>query len=129
VGFPGETDGEFAETLELIESIPFSNMHVFQYSTRSGTPAATMDNQIPATVKKTRSDILLNVAKRKKADFSNALVGKSCAVLIEKIDSTGKSSGWTQEYLRAEITNQSPKRNEIVEFVPARAVDGMLFDN
>ena len=129
VGFPGETDDDFAETMGLIESIPFSNMHVFQYSTRSGTPAATMDDQVPAPVKKVRSDILLKVAKKKRADFAEALVGRSCAVLIEKLDSAGQSSGWTEEYLRAEITNQSPKRNEIVEFVPTRATDGMLFDN
>ena len=128
VGFPGETDAEFNDTVKLIEEIPFSNIHVFQYSKRSGTPAATMDSQILSSEKKARSDLLLDIAKQKKADFAESMVNRHCSVLIEKLAPDGIASGWTDQYIWAEISSQRPKRNEIVDFTPTQAIGGVLLE-
>ena len=127
-GFPGETEEEFEETMNLVDQIPFSNMHIFQYSIREGTPAATMPMQVEATAKKSRADALLVVSRSKKATFAKHLIGKTCSVLIEGGSDEGIASGWTSEYIRAEISSQSPQINEIVEFIPKQSVDGILMD-
>ena len=67
VGFPGETEAEFAETRRLIEDLPFTYLHVFTFSARPGTPAATMPNQVPVNVARDRNQILRDLASEKEA--------------------------------------------------------------
>lgn len=83
VGFPGETDAEFEETRHMIEELAFSYLHVFRFSPRPGTPAATMENQVhPETISR-RSKILRDLAAEKKNLFERAMIGSEREVVIE----------------------------------------------
>src|SRR5262249_17498931 len=75
VGFPGETDAEFNETRRMIEELPFTYLHVFTFSARPGTPAATMRNQVPVHISRERNRILRELATHKKRDFMRSFVG------------------------------------------------------
>ena len=80
VGFPAETDEEFEETLDFVREIGFSRIHVFKYSPRKGTPAASFENQIHGSIKNERSERLIKLANQLMKDFSLKQVGKSMEV-------------------------------------------------
>ena len=84
VGFPGETEEQFQNTVSLIKEISFSDLHVFKYSPRKGTPAATFPNQIPAEVKEERSQYLLEMTKMLQEQYASNFINKVGKVLLEK---------------------------------------------
>ncbi|MFZ9394925.1 MAG: tRNA (N6-isopentenyl adenosine(37)-C2)-methylthiotransferase MiaB [Erythrobacter sp.] len=84
VGFPGETEAEFAETLALVDAVGYAQAFSFKYSPRPGTPAATMDGQIAREVMDDRLKRLQDRLNRDQLAFNRASVGKSCAVLVER---------------------------------------------
>ena len=84
VGFPGETDADFAATLGLVEEIGFVQAYSFKYSPRPGTPAAAMDSQIPDTVKSERLGILQDVLKSQQLAFNRSCVGRVLPVLLDR---------------------------------------------
>ncbi|WP_324262642.1 tRNA (N6-isopentenyl adenosine(37)-C2)-methylthiotransferase MiaB [Altererythrobacter sp. H2] len=90
VGFPGETDAEFADTLKLVDAVGYAQAYSFKYSPRPGTPAATMDGQIAPQVMDERLQRLQAALNRDQHAFNQASVGKRCAVLVER---TGKLPG------------------------------------
>ncbi len=90
VGFPGETEAEFAETLQLVDAVGFAHAYSFMYSPRPGTPAAAMDGQVPREVMEDRLQRLQAALGRHQLAFNRASVGKTCAVLIER---RGKKPG------------------------------------
>lgn len=106
VGFPGETDAEFAETMQFVEEMAFSRLHVFRYSRRSGTPAARFPNQIPATVKEERSHSLIALGEKLSEQFHKAYVGKELPVLVEQVEG-GHGVGLTDNYIRVEFPSAS----------------------
>jgi hypothetical protein len=75
VGFPGETDADFAETVDVVERVAYDNAFVFRYSRRPGTPAADMSDQVPDAVKAERNAVLLEVSGRVAAQQSRRLAG------------------------------------------------------
>jgi threonylcarbamoyladenosine tRNA methylthiotransferase MtaB len=77
VGFPGETDAEFNETVRMIESLPFTYLHVFTYSPRPGTPAAGRRDQVPVHAARERNRILRDIAAEKKLAFMKSFIGKT----------------------------------------------------
>jgi threonylcarbamoyladenosine tRNA methylthiotransferase MtaB len=79
-GFPGETDAEFEETRTFIERLPFTYLHVFTYSERAGTPAAT-SQQIPMEVRRDRNRILRELAARKNLEFRRGMIGRTVSVI------------------------------------------------
>ena len=83
VGFPGETDAEFAETMQFVEQIGFAKVHVFPYSRREGTKAAEYPDQVPQTIKQARAAQLSALADRIRAEHLAARVGQTCEVLVE----------------------------------------------
>lgn len=85
-GFPGESEAEFAETLRLIQELPFSDLHVFPYSRRSGTQAADMPDQVPGAVITKRAELLRECASSKKAAFLSKQVGSQLQVLVHGYD-------------------------------------------
>lgn len=104
VGFPGETEEEFEQTRQFLEAVNFYEMHVFPYSRREGTVAAARKDQVPETVKKRRSEILLALAKKQAKAFRESYIGESVEVLFEeqkKIDGVSCQVGYTGEYVRA----------------------------
>lgn len=84
VGFPGETDEDFEATLKLVEEARFAHAYSFKYSSRPGTPASTMDEQVPEEVKRERLDRLQAAIEAGYARFNGAFVGKTMPVLFEK---------------------------------------------
>ncbi|MEM6477060.1 MAG: tRNA (N6-isopentenyl adenosine(37)-C2)-methylthiotransferase MiaB [Pseudomonadota bacterium] len=84
VGFPGETEAEFADTLALVDAVGYAHAYSFKYSPRPGTPAATMDNQIAAEVMDDRLQRLQKLILRDQIAFNAASVGRRCSVLIER---------------------------------------------
>jgi tRNA-2-methylthio-N6-dimethylallyladenosine synthase len=84
VGFPGETDAEFAETLKLVEQVGYAQCFSFKYSPRPGTPAATMDGQIAAEVMDDRLQRLQAALNHSQHAFNLASAGKRCTVLVER---------------------------------------------
>ncbi|MDQ2877693.1 MAG: tRNA (N6-isopentenyl adenosine(37)-C2)-methylthiotransferase MiaB [Pseudomonadota bacterium] len=84
VGFPGETEVDFADTLSLVDSVGYAQAFSFKYSPRPGTPAADMADQVPAEVMDDRLQRLQTALNRDQAAFNAASVGRRCAVLIER---------------------------------------------
>jgi len=102
VGFPGETDQEFADTYAFTETIGFSRIHVFQYSPRRGTPAASYEEQVPSQVKEKRSRALIELGSRLQRSFLEQFIGRELTVLFEEesLDREGFIKGYTDHYLK-----------------------------
>lgn len=103
VGFPGETDDLFGETIAFVKKIGFSKIHIFPYSKRKGTIAASMPNQIPYEIKKKRCRQLAAIEKEMRMDFYNKNIGRTDNVLIEVVNQNGVARGFTSNYLRTRI--------------------------
>ncbi|NPV90230.1 MAG: tRNA (N(6)-L-threonylcarbamoyladenosine(37)-C(2))-methylthiotransferase MtaB [Firmicutes bacterium] len=114
VGFPGETDQNFENSYRLVRDLGLSDLHVFKYSPRPGTPAAALSDQVPPPVKEERSKALLELAGRLRRDFARGFLGTTRGVLIEqqvpgkKQRPTGGSGtavweGYTDNYLRVAV--------------------------
>jgi threonylcarbamoyladenosine tRNA methylthiotransferase MtaB len=99
VGFPGETDAEFTETLEFCREMRFARIHVFPFSSRPGTEASTMPGQISAAVKKERSKIMLALAEESSRNFREQYPGRTMEVLWEQ-RAKGIWTGLTGNYIR-----------------------------
>src|SRR5690606_14000430 len=84
VGFPGETDSDFADTIDLVERVGYASAFSFKYSPRPGTPGAGFDDQIDEAVKTERLARLQNLLASQQTDFNRSLVGKRVRVLFEK---------------------------------------------
>lgn len=103
VGFPGETEEEFAQTERFLEMVHFSDMHIFKYSKRRGTKAADMPNQIDPQIQSVRSEKLIALGERMKDDFLEACKDQEQIVLIEEeteIDGTKYMTGHSKNYIR-----------------------------
>jgi tRNA-2-methylthio-N6-dimethylallyladenosine synthase len=90
VGFPGESDAEFEETLKIVEAVNYAQAYSFKYSPRPGTPAADMDEQVPATVMDERLQRLQALINAQQLAFNQASVAKRTSVLLER---AGKKPG------------------------------------
>jgi threonylcarbamoyladenosine tRNA methylthiotransferase MtaB len=95
-GFPGETDAEFEATRRLIQELPFTYLHVFTYSARPGTPAATMPNQVPIHVARERNKILRDLAAEKKLAFMQSFVGKVLEAITLNVVDSGPDGEFTE---------------------------------
>lgn len=118
VGFPGETEEEFQKTKEFVESVGFYETHVFKYSKREGTKAATMKNQVAEQVKAQRSNELIELNHRKREEIKAELQGKTVSVLLEeKIEKDGEEyfTGHTKEYVKVAVKNMNFKSNDVID--------------
>ena len=104
LGFPGETEALFDETMAALERLRFSHIHAFPYSQRRGTPAADMKDQVDTAEKKRRVELVNELSARQKEALLTSLVGQKAAVLIEKQDGT-TGEGFTENYERAVVGN------------------------
>ncbi|HWR75538.1 MAG TPA: MiaB/RimO family radical SAM methylthiotransferase, partial [Bacteroidales bacterium] len=100
VGFPGETAEDFGETYSFLERLPLSYLHVFAFSPRPGTPAATMPEQVKAAEKERRSKQLIKLSGRKRIQFMQSVTGNIYDVLLEKRSADSMLSGLTGNYIR-----------------------------
>ena len=100
VGFPGETDEEFTSTYNFLKEIELTQMHVFKYSIRKGTPAATMGDQVDPKIKHDRSEKLIKMSSKNFAKFASRFIGKELEVLFEKNVKDDVYEGLTTNYIR-----------------------------
>lgn len=101
VGFPGETDVEFQETIDVVKRVSFSRLHVFRYSKRRGTPAASFPDQVPPEVAGRRSQALIKLGRELAEEFAAQLIGASEELLIEEPSPRpGEWMGYGQRYMR-----------------------------
>ena len=114
VGFPGETDLEHQETLEFLKRIALTKTHIFKYSPRQGTPAASMSNQIHGTIKEERSRELQNLSNKNEENFHQAMVGGKHLVLLERWDGQF-AKGFTENYVEVEIEASEDLSGQIVK--------------
>lgn len=99
VGFPGESEAEFAETVAFIEALPVSHLHVFPYSRRPGTVAAGLPGQLSGTLKTARAETLRRLGAVKLAAFAASFVGRELEVVVERGGHGGGGKGLTRNYL------------------------------
>ena len=114
VGFPGETEEEFAQTKEYLKRIHFYEMHIFKYSRRQGTRAAVMEHQVPEEIKTKRSAQLLALAESMSREFRAYYVGKEEEVLFEEpmeVDGETWYTGYTKEYVKIAAKTSEPLDN------------------
>ncbi len=114
VGFPGESDADFARMCEFIEELPFSYLHVFTYSRRTGTDAASIKNQVDPQTHQRRSFVLRELSRRKRRNFMDSLVGTRQEVLFEPGDEATYLDGWTTNYARVRIPYQPEYINQVL---------------
>ncbi len=129
-GFPGETDKEFAETLDFIRSLRFAGGHVFPYSPRPGTAAARMAGQLPKAVQKERAKQLRDEFERQAELFANSFVGTEQQVLWESsrpLSEGGyETHGLTGNYLTVRKVFPQPMHNKIETVKLGTPIDGVL---
>ncbi len=124
VGFPGESEEEFAQTLDFVRRAGFYEIHVFKFSRRDGTRAASMANQLPEAVKARRSKALMALAEELKEEFLSWYQGKQVEVLFEEPvmkDGVRYYEGFTPEYVKVWYPTEESLENQImkVEFLPS----------
>ena len=120
VGFPGESEELFKETLNTLNRIKFSKIHVFPYSKRDGTAAALMPNQIDEAIKKDRSRVVFELSSKFEEEYAIKFIGSEIEVLVE----TG-NIGTSSNYLKV-LLNDNFKVNSIVKVIPKEYSDGLL---
>lgn len=98
VGFPGETEEEFNDSLDFVTDVAFAKVHVFPYSRRSGTVADKMPDQLTKSVKEERASRMTKATEEKRKEFLALQVGKTVEVLFEQINVDGLFEGYTKNY-------------------------------
>ena len=117
VGFPGETEEEFAQSKAFIDKVNFYETHVFKYSKRAGTRAAQMEDQVPDSVKTIRSNELLELTRRKQASYEEALIGTTQEVLMEEemvCQGEKYQVGHTKEYVKIGQKTEENLTNQLI---------------
>lgn len=114
VGFPGETDEDFQETLDFLQALEVSYLHVFTYSERANTTAIKLGEPVPISVRKERSKQLHWLSDRKKQQFYHSQLGKWRTVLFEQEEDEGKMYGFTENYLKVESIFDASLVNQLV---------------
>jgi threonylcarbamoyladenosine tRNA methylthiotransferase MtaB len=129
VGFPGETDSEFQETRRMVESLPFTYLHVFTYSPRPGTPAAAMGNQVPVHVARERNRILRQIAAAKKLAFMQKFAGSVLEAITLNVSGRDGNGEYTEALTDNYLSLRLRARHQPNRWIPARIEevrDGML---
>ena len=118
VGFPQETEEDFEESYEFVKNIRFYETHIFKYSRRHGTKAASMDGQLTEAAKAQRSDRMLELHEIRAREYEKAMIGKEMELLLEEeieIDGRPWYVGHSREYVRAVISKtDAHKVNDLV---------------
>ncbi|RMD92238.1 MAG: tRNA (N(6)-L-threonylcarbamoyladenosine(37)-C(2))-methylthiotransferase MtaB, partial [Calditrichaeota bacterium] len=116
VGFPGETEEAFQNTVKLLQELPFAYFHVFPYSEREGTPAVKMENKVDYHTKKARSQFLRELSNQKRLAFYQQFIGKTMRVLMEEPEG-GLFTGLTDNYVKVGIPVERELSNQFVNVI------------
>ncbi len=123
VGFPGETEEEFEQTKKFLKDIKFYKMHVFKYSPRKGTKAATMNAQVSGEIKEKRSNELICISNKNEQEYIEQFIGKEMEVLLEEQEGD-YIKGHTENYITVKIKANQGNENEL-RTVKLQKRDGM----
>ncbi len=133
VGFPQETEEDFEESYEFVKKIHFYETHIFKYSRRHGTKAASMDGQLTEAAKAQRSDRMLELHEIRAREYEEAMIGKKMELLLEEeieIDGRPWYVGHSREYVRAVISKTDAHRvNDLVTVKAVAFVRDHIFGN
>jgi threonylcarbamoyladenosine tRNA methylthiotransferase MtaB len=119
-GFPGETELEFTQAVDFIESLPFTYLHIFPYSERPGTPAADRDDQVPWQVRKERGRVLRQLAERKNREFRERMIGRTLSAVT-----LHDGAAMTSNYLTVELARSRAPKQMIEVQIGALANSGL----
>ena len=125
VGFPGETDTQFANTLAAATDLPFAYLHVFAYSKRPGTAASKLAPAVPGATVTSRRAALADLSRAKRMAYYQRYVGRTEDVLFETQDDTGRWTGLTNNYVRVGVTAAGDLANRIEPVMVEGAMDGL----
>jgi threonylcarbamoyladenosine tRNA methylthiotransferase MtaB len=114
VGFPGETDEEFNQTVEFLKSLDVSYLHVFTYSERPNTAAIDMENAVPLSTRHERNKRLRNLSFMKMSEHTRRHIGQTRKVLFEIQNKSGMMEGYTDNYIKINIPHRQDWVNQIV---------------
>ena len=126
VGFPGETDRDFEDSLRFVEQIGFSQLHVFRYSPRRGTPAAEYPDQLAPHISADRSQRMIVSGQRSSQTFRQQMVGKEAKVLIEDLRHGDLLMGSTGNYLRTAIDVPDSQINQVIPVTLTGVENGIM---
>ena len=133
VGFPGETDADFKQTLDLSEAVGFSKIHVFPFSQKKGTAAASMPDQISRDVKSERSRVLIDLGKRSSQAFMRTFIDRNLSVLFEQPRDSAVYEGYASNYIKTRVKSLTELTNQIrtvrVDYVKGECVYGTILQN
>ncbi|MFT5433413.1 MAG: threonylcarbamoyladenosine tRNA methylthiotransferase MtaB [Myxococcota bacterium] len=124
VGFPGESDADFQETYRYLRDLDFTYLHVFPYSPRRGTVAASMTDQVSPEVKRARSRLLVALSNERRQAHIDASVGESARVLVEDRRHEGQLRGYTEHYVPLLLDGPDTWRNQLVSVTIEASVAG-----
>ena len=124
VGFPGETDADFEESMRFVTACRFLKVHVFSYSIRPGTPAAEFPDQVPEDVKAGRSRTLSEAADAVRAELLQEHANTADTVLLEKPDAEGNFTGYTRRYIPVRVAAPQHEQGQIVTVRLGAETDG-----
>jgi threonylcarbamoyladenosine tRNA methylthiotransferase MtaB len=123
VGFPGESEKDFQDTLDLARELRFSHIHTFRYSRRKGTRADRMTDQVPEKVKAERSEIIRGISDQNKLEYFESMAGKTQRVLVEKVDENGMAHGYGEHYIPILFPSATAEKNKF-ETVLLKSIEG-----
>ena len=128
VGFPGETEADFQATCRVVEEAGFCKVHVFRFSPREGTPAATMPGQVPAPVKRRRMTELVELSRRLQQRYCEGLVGRQLEVLVEgpAKGSPGMLAGTADRWVQVELPAGPGRLDRLVRVTAEEAAGGRI---
>jgi len=126
VGFPGETDRDFEDSLRFVEQIGFSQLHVFRYSPRRGTPAAEYPDQLAPHISADRSQRMIELGRQSSQTFRQQMVGKEAKVLIEDLRHGDLLMGSTGNYLRTAIDVPDSQINQVIPVTLTGVENGIM---
>ena len=126
-GFPGESDHHFLNTLNFLNELPFTYLHVFTYSERPNTTALRITDVIPMKLRQQRTQQLRLLSDKKKMAFYRSMIGRTSEVLWEEMESDGYIQGYTPNYVRVKAIADAHMRNSITQVtIKELQTDGLL---
>lgn len=126
VGFPGETDELFEENRTFIDGLPFTYLHVFTFSARPGTPAATMKGQLPPTVMKARNRVLREIAAKKNRAFRESFVGRELSAITLSHCDGEFTEALTDNYLKLHLRGRHGANQIVTAAIEGISSDGLI---
>jgi threonylcarbamoyladenosine tRNA methylthiotransferase MtaB len=125
VGFPGESEEDFRETLALVKDLQFSHIHTFRYSRRTGTRADRMSEQVSGKVMAERSERIRHLSEQMRLEYMKQMLGKKQRVLIEKRSKEGIANGYGEYYLPIEFKSDQRTTNSFEDVILEKIKEGV----